>query len=100
MRVRANSAIGLDYFGARYFSAAQGRFTSIDPLNLPNLSNSGSDLRRHSRPRRPAGGATCHKAGRLENKELFAGQHLELANESFAEVGDCPTDRRLPNVPC
>jgi RHS repeat-associated protein len=24
--------VGLDYFGARYFSAAQGRFTSPDPL--------------------------------------------------------------------
>jgi RHS repeat-associated protein len=23
---------GLDYFGARYFSAGQGRFTSVDPL--------------------------------------------------------------------
>ena len=23
---------GLDYFGARYLSAAQGRFTSVDPL--------------------------------------------------------------------
>ncbi len=22
---------GLDYFGARYFSGAQGRFTSVDP---------------------------------------------------------------------
>jgi RHS repeat-associated protein len=28
---------GLDYFGARYFVAAQGRFTSTDPLNIPNL---------------------------------------------------------------
>lgn len=25
-------ATGLDYFGARYFSGAQGRFTSPDPL--------------------------------------------------------------------
>ena len=25
---------GLDYFGARYFSGAQGRFTSPDPSNL------------------------------------------------------------------
>ncbi len=25
--------VGLDYFGARYFSAAQGRFTSPDPAN-------------------------------------------------------------------
>src|SRR6185369_13570652 len=25
------SALGLDYFGARYFSGAQGRFTSVDP---------------------------------------------------------------------
>ena len=24
---------GLDYFGARYFSGAQGRFTSPDPFN-------------------------------------------------------------------
>jgi RHS repeat-associated protein len=24
----------LDYFGARYFSAAQGRFTSLDPFNI------------------------------------------------------------------
>lgn len=25
---------GLDYFGARYFSSAQGRFTSPDPFNI------------------------------------------------------------------
>lgn len=30
--------VGLDYFGARYFSAAQGRFTSPDLAN-PDLSN-------------------------------------------------------------
>jgi hypothetical protein len=29
--------VGLDYFGARYFSRAQGRFTSTDPLNIANL---------------------------------------------------------------
>jgi RHS repeat-associated protein len=28
---------GLDYFGARWLSAAQGRFTSDDPLNIPAL---------------------------------------------------------------
>ena len=28
---------GLDYFGARYLSSVQGRFTSTDPLNVPNL---------------------------------------------------------------
>jgi RHS repeat-associated protein len=27
------SGLGLDYFGARYFSGAQGRFTTSDPLN-------------------------------------------------------------------
>jgi RHS repeat-associated protein len=27
-----DSGLGLDYFGARYFSAAQGRFTSADPF--------------------------------------------------------------------
>ncbi|MCC6589862.1 MAG: RHS repeat-associated core domain-containing protein [Bryobacterales bacterium] len=27
-----NAETGLDYFGARYFSSAQGRFTSPDPL--------------------------------------------------------------------
>ena len=31
------SGLGLDYFGARYFSSAQGRFTSDDPLNIPAL---------------------------------------------------------------
>jgi RHS repeat-associated protein len=25
---------GLDYFGARYYSGAQGRFTSVDPVNI------------------------------------------------------------------
>lgn len=28
---------GLDYFGARYFSSTEGRFTSIDPLSVPRL---------------------------------------------------------------
>ena len=27
-----SSETGLDYFGARYFSGAQGRFTTADPL--------------------------------------------------------------------
>ena len=26
--------VGLDYFGARYYSAAQGRWTSPDAINL------------------------------------------------------------------
>lgn len=29
---KERDAVGLDYFGARYFSGAQGRFTSPDPL--------------------------------------------------------------------
>jgi RHS repeat-associated protein len=33
---------GLDYFGARYFSAAQGRFTSPDPLMHPSQSPKGT----------------------------------------------------------
>jgi RHS repeat-associated protein len=32
-----DSETGNDYFGARYFSGAQGRFTSDDPLNIPGL---------------------------------------------------------------
>ena len=32
---------GLDYFGARYYSGAQGRFTSVDPFN-PILSKQAS----------------------------------------------------------
>jgi RHS repeat-associated protein len=28
---------GLDYFGARYFSGAQGRFTSVDPSMLSTV---------------------------------------------------------------
>jgi RHS repeat-associated protein len=31
-----DSETGLDYFGARYFSGAQGRFTSPDPKIFPN----------------------------------------------------------------
>ena len=37
---RIPRTIGLDYFGARYFSGAQGRFTSPDPLKASgNLKN-------------------------------------------------------------
>jgi RHS repeat-associated protein len=32
---------GLDYFGARYMSSAQGRFTSPDPMDHPSQSNMG-----------------------------------------------------------
>src|SRR5438093_995902 len=32
MWARTTAGTGLDYFGARYFSGAQGRFTSPDPL--------------------------------------------------------------------
>jgi RHS repeat-associated protein len=28
---------GLDYFGARYYSGAQGRFTSVDPISATAL---------------------------------------------------------------
>jgi len=35
---------GLDYFGARYFSGALGRFTSTDPLNIPNLQKVKPEL--------------------------------------------------------
>src|ERR1017187_8439255 len=31
--------MGLDYFGARYFSAAQGRFTSPDSAGYASLRN-------------------------------------------------------------
>ena len=34
-----DSETGLDYFGARYFSGAQGRFTSADPKLFPNELN-------------------------------------------------------------
>ncbi|MDX2267790.1 MAG: RHS repeat-associated core domain-containing protein [Bryobacter sp.] len=33
---------GLDYFGARYMSSAQGRFTSPDPVNHPSASKNPS----------------------------------------------------------
>ena len=35
-----DSETGLDYFGARYFSSAQGRFTSPDPFNVLDLAKS------------------------------------------------------------
>jgi len=35
---------GLDYFGARYFSGAQGRFTSPDPLSILEEANSSEEL--------------------------------------------------------
>jgi hypothetical protein len=38
------------------------------------------------------------KLGRTENKKLLVGQHLELANPNFAEVGPCPADLSLLNV--
>jgi RHS repeat-associated protein len=34
---------GLDYFGARYFSGAQGRFTSPDPMMHPSESQFGQE---------------------------------------------------------
>ena len=35
---------GLDYFGARYFSGAQGRFTSPDPIVHPAQSQAGMEI--------------------------------------------------------
>jgi hypothetical protein len=45
--ITAVQIVGLDYFGARYFSAAQGRFTSPDPLNWLNWQ-------RRTQPRDPS----------------------------------------------
>jgi RHS repeat-associated protein len=41
---------GLDYFGARYFSSAQGRFTSPDSINVTNdrLLNPSSTLNKYA----------------------------------------------------
>jgi RHS repeat-associated protein len=35
---------GLDYFGARYYSSAQGRFTSVDPHNIILEAQSTAEL--------------------------------------------------------
>ena len=48
----------------------------------------GAHLRRDPRPRRPTcGGTPVAKLGRSQNENPFDGQHLELANPNFAEVG-------------
>ena len=53
---------GLDYFGARYCSRAQGRFTSVDPLNVPNLQrlHSGQFARFIGNPQNWNAYATAH----------------------------------------
>jgi hypothetical protein len=44
-------------------------------------------LRRHSRPRRPASGASpVRKLGRSESTQSLVRQHLALTNPNFAEV--------------
>ena len=37
---------GLDYFGARYYSGAQGRFTSADPLSWIGWQRGSKDNQR------------------------------------------------------
>ena len=39
-----DSETGLDYFGARYFSGAQGRFTTADPIIHPSQSQAGREV--------------------------------------------------------
>ena len=45
----APAETGLDYFGARYFSGAQGRFTSPDVINLTSarLLNPSNTLNKY-----------------------------------------------------
>jgi RHS repeat-associated protein len=55
---------GLDYFGARYFSGAQGRFTSPDPLggelaNPQSLNRYSYALNNPLRFTDPTGMYTC-----------------------------------------
>jgi RHS repeat-associated protein len=40
-----DSESGLDYFGERYYSSAQGRFTTVDPLGAIKQRMEGSGLR-------------------------------------------------------
>jgi len=43
-RDNTGGAAELDYFGARYFSGAQGRFTSPDPHNIITEASSGEEF--------------------------------------------------------
>ena len=77
------------------------RVTAVQPAGrvptrgwLAGLSRAGyyphpsPHLRRDSRPSRPPpGDSSIGKLGWIENENPFAGQHLELANSNFAEVG-------------
>jgi RHS repeat-associated protein len=39
---------GLDYFGARYYASAQGRFTSVDPLGASGRPGNPQSFNRYS----------------------------------------------------
>jgi RHS repeat-associated protein len=43
MRAKMQVMIGLDYFGVRYMSSAQGRFTSPDPLVWQSWQSGNDD---------------------------------------------------------
>ncbi|HSW49755.1 MAG TPA: transposase [Bryobacteraceae bacterium] len=71
--------LGADGFCLKEFFATEAAFRSV--LLLFNL-------RRHSRPSWSSPGCPpVAELGRLKHKDPLAGEHLELANSNFAEVG-------------
>ena len=80
-----DSETGLDYFGARYYASAQGRFSSIDPVTLTNA--------RLYDPQRFNLYAYCRN-----NPLLFVdptGEDLILANKTAEGRGRANIDRHL-----
>jgi hypothetical protein len=64
------------------------RAAGLPRYQQPGLACTGADLRRVPRPRRPPDCVSpFQKLGWSDTSYPLAGQHLELANPNFAEVG-------------
>ena len=57
---------GLDYFGARYFTGAQGRFTTPDPYDDQRQGEQSADVELAGRSAESASGRTMKKARESE----------------------------------
>lgn len=101
-----DSETGLDYFGARYFSAAQGRFTSPDPKVFPSHIDDPQSWNKYGYTRNnplkyvDPNGEDWTLADLWEGAKTFVRSYFEPAIEASRNNGEPqPPTPSVPGIP-